>query len=73
LVEQRPQNEEPGWGKYLGLGLETAVGVGLGYLVGYWLDRKFGWAPWGVLVGTMAGVAGGMYLLIKEAIRMNRD
>jgi F0F1-type ATP synthase assembly protein I len=73
LVERRPQNEEPGWGKYLGLGLETAVGVSLGYLIGHWLDGKFGWTPWGVLVGTMAGVAGGMYLLIKEGIRMNRE
>ena len=73
MAEQRPAKDEPGWGKYLGIGLETAVGVGLGYAIGLWLDKKFGWSPWGIVVGTLAGVAGGMYLLIKEAIRMNRD
>jgi F0F1-type ATP synthase assembly protein I len=50
-----------------------AVGVTLGYAVGWWLDRKFGWSPWGVTVGSLLGVAAGMYLLIKEALRMNKD
>jgi hypothetical protein len=60
------------WGKYAGLGLEVAVGVGLGYAVGRWLDTHWGWhrAP---LVGMLLGIAGGMYLLIKQAIEMNRD
>ena len=65
--------QSPGWGKYVGLGLEVAVGVGLGYLAGRWLDGKFNWAPWGATVGSLVGMAGGMYLLIKEAIRMNKD
>jgi ATP synthase protein I len=66
-------DSNPNWGKFLGLGLEMAVGVGLGYVVGAWLDKKYGWAPKGVLVGTMLGLAGGMYLLIKEALRLNAD
>jgi len=65
--------DQQNWGKYLGIGLEIAVGVTLGYLVGGWLDRRYGWTPYGVLVGTMLGVAAGMYLLIRDAIRMNRD
>ena len=68
-----PKRSEPGWGPYLGIGLEMAVGVTLGYAVGWWLDRKFGWSPWGVTVGSLLGVAAGMYLLIKEALRMNKD
>jgi F0F1-type ATP synthase assembly protein I len=73
MPEKSPQNENSNWGKYLGMGLETAVGVGLGYIVGAWLDRRYHWAPWGVTVGTLLGVAAGMYLLIKEAMRMNRS
>jgi F0F1-type ATP synthase assembly protein I len=61
------------WGKHVGLGLEMAVGVGLGYFVGAWLDKKYGWAPNGALVGSLLGLAGGMYLLIKHAVRMNAD
>jgi len=70
---QRGNNGSESWGKVLGYGAQTAVGAILGWLVGSWLDRKFGWAPWGMTVGVMLGVASGMYLLIKDAIRMNRD
>jgi F0F1-type ATP synthase assembly protein I len=73
MAEKRPQNQDSDWGKYLGLGLETAIGAGIGYAVGAWLDRRYGWAPWGVTVGTLLGVFAGMYLLIKEGLRMNRD
>jgi F0F1-type ATP synthase assembly protein I len=38
-----------------------------------WLDKRFGWAPKGVIIGSLVGLAGGLYLLIKEAIRINKD
>jgi F0F1-type ATP synthase assembly protein I len=46
--------------------------VGLGSLVGWWLDKRYQWS-WGMVIGAMIGLAGGMYLLIREAIRMNKD
>ncbi|MCC7351894.1 MAG: AtpZ/AtpI family protein [Phycisphaerales bacterium] len=67
-----PDNNEPNLGRYLGMGLEVAVGVGLGSLVGWWLDKRYQWS-WGMVIGAMIGLAGGMYLLIREAIRMNKD
>jgi ATP synthase protein I len=73
MAEQPREDQDTGWGKYLGIGLEMAVGVGLGYIVGAWLDRRHGWSPWGVVIGTLVGVAAGMYLLIKEAMRINRN
>ena len=66
-------NDNPNWGKYVGLGLEMAVGVALGYFIGAWLDKKYGWNNNGALVGSMLGLAGGMYLLIKQAVQMNAD
>ena len=68
-----PKDQDPGFGKYLSLGMEMAIGVGLGYLVGWWLDKRYGWSPWGVTVGSLLGMAGGMYLLIKEALKANKD
>ena len=65
--------DDPNWGRYAGIGLQMLVGVGLGVVVGRWLDRKYGWEPWGMFVCTMLGLAAGMYLLIKDAIRMNKD
>lgn len=58
------------WGRYAGLGMEMMMGVLLGVLVGWWLDKKLDWTPWGTIVGSMLGLAGGMYLLIKQAIGM---
>ena len=55
------------------VGLQVAIGVGLGYLVGRWLDRHYGWGSRGVVIGSMLGLAGGLYLLIKDAIRINKD
>ena len=64
---------DPGWGRHLGVGLQMLVGVVLGFVVGNWLDNKYGWSPWGVMACTMLGLASGMYLLIKDAIRINKD
>ena len=61
------------WGRFLGVGLQIAVGAALGYFVGSWLDRRYGWRGYGSLVGVMLGVTAGLYLLIKDAIQMNRD
>jgi F0F1-type ATP synthase assembly protein I len=60
-------------GRGLAHGLEVAIGVGLGYLVGNWCDKKFGSKPWGLLIGVLLGCAAGMYLLIKEATQSNKD
>ncbi len=68
-----PKGPEPHWGKYLGIGLEIAIGAIAGYFVGSWLDRRYGWNGHATLAGVMLGVGAGMYLLIREAIRMNKD
>ncbi|MCH9650710.1 MAG: AtpZ/AtpI family protein [Deltaproteobacteria bacterium] len=42
-------------------------------LLGYWLDRRYGWQPWGVLVGALLGLVGGMYNLIRDALEAVRS
>jgi len=53
-------------------GLELAGGVllfaGAGYLLDRWLDT----APWLLVVGSMLGLAGGMYRLIRAVQEVNR-
>jgi F0F1-type ATP synthase assembly protein I len=61
------------WGRGLSYGLEVGVGVGVGYFAGHWVDNHWHTAPWGMLIGLMLGCFGGMYLLIKEAIKANKD
>lgn len=62
-----------GSGVGLAQGFEIVVGVGLGYLVGKWFDNHHGTAPWGIFVGLLLGTAAGLYLLIREATRANKD
>ena len=64
-------DDQDSGGKFLGLGLQMMMGVLLGVLIGWWLDRRYGWSPWGTLIGSMLGLAGGMYLLIKETMTGN--
>lgn len=68
-----PESNDSNWGRFAGHGLNMAVGVLLGYFIGQWLDTRYGWKSRGVLVGTMLGFAGGMYLFVKDAIRINKD
>jgi len=68
-----PQQDGPDWGKLAAVGFEVAVGVGLGAVVGTWIDRKFASAPWGVLIGVLLGCCAGMYLLVKDTIRANKE
>lgn len=65
-----PDGDRSKLGIGLSMGIQLMAGVGLGLLVGYWLDGRYGWSPWGVLIGALIGLAGGMYLMIKEALRL---
>jgi F0F1-type ATP synthase assembly protein I len=67
------EQDDPNWGQYAGYGLQIAIGVGLGFAVGHWLDNRYHWASWGALVGCLLGLASGLYLLIRDALRMNKD
>lgn len=47
------------------VGFEIAGPIGIGALIDSWM----GWSPWGVILGTLAGFAGGMTHLIQLANR----
>jgi F0F1-type ATP synthase assembly protein I len=52
-----------------GLGMELAGAIIGGCLLGYWLDRRFGTAPRWLMVCTLIGVVGGLYNLVRQALR----
>jgi ATP synthase protein I len=66
-------SEDRDWAKFAGAGLEIAIGVALGLLFGHWLDGKFQTAPLFMIIGAVLGFIAGIYLLLKEAIRANKD
>src|SRR6266550_8298742 len=58
----------PGWVRYSGVGLELAGATAGLSLVGYWIDRRFGTQPWGILGGVIIGLVGGLYNLVRESL-----
>jgi F0F1-type ATP synthase assembly protein I len=59
--------------KYSGVGLELAGATAGLALVGYWIDSKYGTAPWGLVVGVLVGIVGGLYNLIRESLAAMRE
>lgn len=57
----------------LGLGLEFAAVLVVCSVVGLWVDRHYGTAPWGSLIGVGVGLAGGLYSFLKGAKRAWRS
>lgn len=63
----------PGWVRYSGIGLELAGVIAGLALAGYWIDSRFGTAPWGILGGVVLGLVGGLYNLVRESLDAARE
>ena len=61
------------WVRLSGLGIELAAAVAGFTLAGWWWDRHFGTAPWGLGIGLVLGMVGGMYNLIRQALAAARN
>ena len=57
---------------FMGLGTELAASVAGMLLIGYFLDKHFGTAPWLLLVGAAVGLTGGFYNFIKEVQKLSK-
>lgn len=63
----------PNWVRHSGVGLELAGAVAGFALVGYWIDRHYGTGPWGLVVGLVLGIVGGLYNFVREALQATRE
>ena len=56
----------PGAVAFLGMGLSAAVCVGIGVVVGIWLDSKWHTAPALLVVGLLLGLALATYFVVGQ-------
>ena len=63
----------PDWVRHSGVGLELAGAVAGFTLIGYWFDRHYRTSPWGLVVGVVLGIVGGLYNFVKEALQATRE
>lgn len=60
---------QPSWQRFAGLGFELLVVVFGAVLLGTWIDRSYDTGPWGVLICAIVGILGGLYNLIRSALK----
>jgi F0F1-type ATP synthase assembly protein I len=66
-----PQAESKQMGRLMALsqvGFEMVVPIGLGL----YLDNRFGWTPWGVSIGAVLGLVGGLTHLVVMTNRFEK-
>jgi len=66
--EKRTNQASGGALRYAGAGVELAATVIVACLLGFWIDRRFGTEPWGLVILAVVGVVGGLYNLVRHAV-----
>ena len=60
-------------GLLIGLGIELAASVAVTFFLGWYLDGKWGTAPWMMLALTTIGAGGGMYNFIRTVTMVSKE
>lgn len=63
------ERDDRSWLRLAGLGFELAASIAGGVLIGWWIDRRFGTSPKATVGLGLIGLFGGMYNLIRTALR----
>ena len=68
-----PKEDRNAWIRFSGIGIEFAAAVAGFSFVGYWIDRRYGTEPWGVVIGAALGIVGATYNLIRASLKAFED
>ncbi len=73
--ESSDQHEDVGDGTWIGLGAFAALGTtiaiteAVGVVLGIWIDRALGTAPWGLVFGIVLGTVAAVVSVVKQVRR----
>ena len=59
-------------GPYLNLGWTFVAAVGLGCLLGWWLDKKLGTTPWLLVAGSTLGLVAGFVSFFRVVTELGK-
>lgn len=69
----KQKKQLPIWVRFSGIGFEVAAAVAGFALIGFWIDSLYGSGPKGVLIGSILGIIGGGYNLIRQSIAASKE
>jgi F0F1-type ATP synthase assembly protein I len=67
-----PDSTTAGFGKAMHLGMELIVGVGVGGIIGYWIDQWLGTLPVFFILLFFLGFAAGLRNMLRSAKTMDK-
>lgn len=70
---ERPNRKRRAEMGLAGMGFDLAASVGVATALGWWIDRRFDTAPWGVVICGAIGIIGGLYNFVKAGIRAQQS
>jgi ATP synthase protein I len=68
-----PRSSIGSLGALSAVGIAFVLAVGIGFLIGYWLDRWLGTSPLFTLVFFFLGVAAGIVNVVRTANAVSRE
>ena len=72
VAGKKPDRNAPSKFRLAGMGLELAGAVIGGCAIGCYIDWKFD-TRYGLMTGALVGIVGGMYNLLKQALKTIKD
>ena len=69
----RPPSPIIRYGRYGAVAFEFSGGIAAGAFIGWWVDAKYGTAPYALLAMTLLAVVGGFIRLIRVVRRFERS
>ncbi len=65
----KPSPDNSGYGLGMRIAVELLAGLGLGLIVGLWLDGQFSSSPLATIICILLGVVGGLWNAVRMANR----
>lgn len=73
MGDSTDEKQGPSGMRFVGVGISFGACTALGWFGGRWFDSRFGSEPWGATVGALAGVALGVWDLLRVSVALENE